>query len=245
MSAIDFIGGETGGVGKSVVARLVVQYAIDRGIPFSAVAADGPEGALRRHYRDHTRVVDLSRFESADEIMMLATEPDRRVVVDLPAQSERLLMRWILEAGVLAMARERGVDVDFWHVLDDGKGSLITLDRMLGRLGDSVRWRIVKNHGRGKDFTLFDRSPTRAAALALGARILDVPRLHAATMAKIDRVGAGFWAAVHDPAVGADTFTPMDRQRIKLWLQAAHDQFAPAFAFRGSRGAPARPKGRQ
>ena len=215
MSTIDFIGGEKGGVGKSVVARLVAQYAID-----------------------------LSSFESADEIMGLATEADLRVVVDLPAQSERLLLSWIIETGVLDLARETNVTVAFWHVIDDGKDSVITLDRLLKRLGSSVRWRIVKNHGRGKDFTLFDRSPTRAAAVALGARIIDVPGLHAATMAKIDRVGAGFWAAVHDPAVGAETFTAMDRQRIKLWLQAAHDQFAPAFAFRGSRGAPPRPKGR-
>ncbi len=235
MSTIDFIGGEKGGVGKSVVARLVVQYAIDRGIPFAAVDADASHGTLRRHHGEQTRAVDLSRFESADEIMALAIEPDRRVVVDLPAQSERLLLRWILETGVLALAREQGVDLDVWHVIDDGKDSVITLDRMLGHLGSAVRWHIVKNHGRGQDFSLFEGSSTRAAAVALGALVIDVPALHPGTMAKIDRCDAGFWAAVNDPAVGADTFTPMDRQRIKVWLQAAHAAFAPAFAFRGPR----------
>src|SRR5271165_2917585 len=98
MSTIDFIGGEKGGVGKSVVARLVAQYCIDRGVPFAAVDADSSHGTLRRHYADNTRAVDLTRIESADEIMALATEGDRRVVVDLPAQSERLLLSWIMEA---------------------------------------------------------------------------------------------------------------------------------------------------
>jgi hypothetical protein len=231
MSTIDFIGGEKGGVGKSVLARLVVQYAVDRGMPFTALDAGGSHGTLLRHYGDHTRAIDLSRFESADEISALVTEPDRRVVVDLPARSERLLLAWMTEAGFLALAREHHVDVNFWHVIDDGKESLTALDRLLDHLGDSVHWRIVANHGRGKDFTLFKQSTTRAAALALGARVIELPELHAGAMAKIDRSGAGFWAAVNDSAVGADTFTRMDRHRIKVWLQATHDRFAPAFAF--------------
>ena len=48
-------------------------------------------------------------------------------------------------------------------------------------------------------------------------------------MSKIDR-HASFWAAVNNPLVGADTFTRMDRQRIKTWLQSATDALAPAFA---------------
>jgi hypothetical protein len=229
MSTIDFIGGEKGGVGKSVVARLVAQYAIDRGFPFTAIDADSSHGTLRRHYSDHTRAIDLSSFESADEIMGLATEADLRVVVDLPAQSERLLLSWIAETGVLDLARETNVTVAFWHVIDDGKDSVITLDRLLKRLGDSVRWRIVKNQGRGKDFSIFDQSPTHAAALALGALVIELPELHASAMQKIDRTDASFWAAVNNPALGADTFSRMDRQRIKVWLQTTHDRLAPAF----------------
>jgi hypothetical protein len=230
MSTIDFIGGEKGGVGKSVVARLVAQYCIDRAIPFTAVDADSSHGTLRRHYADHARAVDLARIESADEIVALATEADRRVVVDLPAQSERLLLSWIMEAGVLDLARECNVEIAFWHVIDDGKDSVLTLDRLIKRLGSSVRWRVVKNLGRGKDFSVFDHSPTHAAALSLGARVIEVPELAATAMQKIDRTDASFWAAVNNPALGADTFSRMDRQRIKVWLQAALDNLAPAFA---------------
>ena len=77
MSTIHFIGGEKGGVGKSVVARLCAQYCIDRAIPFVAADADGSHGALLRFYADYTRPVDLAEFESADVILALATESDR------------------------------------------------------------------------------------------------------------------------------------------------------------------------
>lgn len=48
MSTIQLIGGEKGGVGKSVVARLLSQYCIDQNLPLVAVDADVSHGALVR-----------------------------------------------------------------------------------------------------------------------------------------------------------------------------------------------------
>src|SRR6267154_5732861 len=106
MSKIHFIGGEKGGVGKSVVARLLVQWAIDKQLPFAAVDADSSHGALLRHYATSTRGVDLASLDSADEILSLALDADRRVIVDLPSQSGRLLSAWIREGGILDLAHE-------------------------------------------------------------------------------------------------------------------------------------------
>jgi CO dehydrogenase nickel-insertion accessory protein CooC1 len=230
MSTIEFIGGEKGGVGKSVVARLVAQHCIDHQRPFVAVDADGSHGTLLRHYADHTRTVDLGRVESLDEIMALATEADRRVVVDLPAQSERLLFAWIVEAGVFDLARECSVEIAFWHVIDDGKDSVLTLERLLKRAASAARLRIVKNLGRGKDFSVFDQSSARTEALERGATVIELPELHAGAMQKIDRWDASFWAAVHNPSFAGEAFTRMDRQRVKVWLQAAMDRLSPVLA---------------
>ena len=101
MSKVHFVGGDKGGVGKSVVARLLAQWCIDRQLAFIAVDADASHGALLRHYGANTRAVDLSRLEAADEIMTLAIDEDRRVVVDLPAQGDRAVAAWISEAGIL------------------------------------------------------------------------------------------------------------------------------------------------
>ena len=226
MSIIHFVGGEKGGVGKSVVARLLAQYFVDHTLPFVALDADGSHGSLLRHYADFTRAVDLSRFDSADEILSLATEADRRVLVDLPAQSDRPLSTWITEAGILDLARESQVQVVFWHVMDDGKDATITLDRLLTRYGTAAKYCIVKNLGRGKDFSLFDRSAVRALAAELDAHVIELPELHAPAMQKIDRFDASFWAAVNNAALGDGAFTRMDRQRVKVWLTAGFDQLA-------------------
>jgi hypothetical protein len=226
MSKIHFVGGEKGGVGKSVVARLLVQWAIDKQLPFVAVDADASHGALLRHYATYATGIDLARLESADEIMSLALETDRRVIVDLPSQSDRTIAAWISEAGILELARESNVDLVFWHVMDDGRDSIATLGRLVERYGGKVRYVIVENLGRGKEFSLLDRSPVRAAANAAGAVTIQLSELYAPAMRKIDRSDGSFWAAVHNTAFAPELFTRMDRQRIKAWMQAAYDQIA-------------------
>jgi len=226
MSTIHFIGGEKGGVGKSVVARLCAQYCIDRQLPFLALDADGSHGALLRFYGDYTRPVDLTDFESVDQILALAIEADRRVLVDLPAQSDRLVGAWVDEAGILDLAAESDVEVVFWHVIDDGKDALVTLARLLARHGDKARYVVVKNAGRGKSFDLFQQAPVRAEAERLGASVLELPELNSAVMQKIDRWDASFWAAAQGTAAGPEAFSRIDRQRVKVWLTSAYDQFA-------------------
>jgi hypothetical protein len=225
MSTIHFIGGEKGGVGKSVVARLCAQYCIDRAIPFTAVDADGSHGALLRFYADYARPVDLADPESADQILGLATEEDRRVVVDLPAQSARLLGAWLDEGGIFDLAAESGVKIVFWHVIDHGKDALVTLERLLARYDAKARYCVVKNRGRGNEFTLFEQSATRAEAERLGAAVLELPELSPPVMQKIDRWDASFWAAMHG-TTAPDSFTRVERQRVKVWLGSAFDQIA-------------------
>jgi hypothetical protein len=226
MSKIHFIGGEKGGVGKSVVARLLVQWAIDKSLPFVAVDADPSHGALLRHYPTFARGVDLMKPESADEIITLALDTDQRVIVDLPAQSDRLVAAWMAEGGVLELARESNVDVVFWHVMDDGKDSIATLGRLLERHGSKARYVIVENLGRGIEFSMFDHSPVRAAANAAGALTMRLSELYGPAMRKIDRSDGSFWAAMNNPEFAPDLFTRMDRQRIKAWMQASYDQIA-------------------
>ena len=59
MSRIHFIGGEKGGGGKSVVARVLAQWFVDKSIPFAAVDGELSQGALIRYYGDFTQSADL------------------------------------------------------------------------------------------------------------------------------------------------------------------------------------------
>jgi hypothetical protein len=220
MSIVHFVGGEKGGVGKSVVARLLTQLFIDRSLPFAAFDADLSHGALQRYYSDYTQPVDLAQLTSADQILDSAVAAQRSVIVDLPAQSQRALQRWFDSTDVLAFAREADIRLVSWHVTDGGFDSVSQLEQQLARHGNALKYVVVKNEGRSKDFRQFDASPANHRLRELGGQVITLPELDSAVMYEIDRFGASFWAAIHT-ADGPRALTPMARRRAKQWLERA------------------------
>ena len=106
MATIHLVGGEKGGVGKSLVARILAQYLIDHSIPFLGFDADRSHAALLRFYASYTSPVDIDDYQSLDRIVELAAaEADRRILVDLAAQTHRPLSRWIEESRPLTGPR--------------------------------------------------------------------------------------------------------------------------------------------
>jgi hypothetical protein len=223
MSKIHFIGGEKGGVGKSVLARLLAQYHIDGDKPFTVFDTDQSHGAMLRFYGDYSKHISLDAFDDADLLMEAALAAHQNVLVDLAAQTSRPLFNWIDQNDFLALAADEGVGVVFWHVMDDGADGIGLLQGLIDRYGDSAAYVVVQNYGRGKDFSAFQRSATRSAAEAVGARLIELPELHAATMRKVDHLAASFWAAGQSRPGGLGL---MERQRLKVWMRKANEQLA-------------------
>jgi hypothetical protein len=221
VSKIHFIGGEKGGVGKSVVARLLAQYFIDRSLPLACIDGDTSHGTLMRHYSDFSQAVDLSASDSADQILDRALGADRRVLVDLPAQSARALSSWLFGANVLGLARELGTPITFWHITDGGFASVGQLERALELYGDQASHVVVKNFGRAKDFSQLEAAPALQELGRLQGKVLELPALDESAMFKIDASGLSFWAASQSQN---DALRPLDRERVKLWLGKAYAQ---------------------
>ena len=220
MSQIHFIGGEKGGVGKSVMARLLAQYWIDRNVPFAGVDGDPSHGALVRHYADFSQFVDLTSNDSADQILDRALGAERRVLVDLPAQSTKTLDAWLSGANVLALAKELGAPITFWYVTDGGYASVTQIEKALNHYGDQVSHIVVRNHGRSNDFSQLEASPAATKLEAVAGKLVDLPALDASAMYKLDGRGASFWAAAN--ATGENALKPLERERVKLWLGRAY-----------------------
>lgn len=227
ISRIHLIGGEKGGVGKSLVSRLLAQYFIDSNQPFIGYDTDRSHGALLRFYSDYASPVLVDRYEMLDHIVESAAEqPGTRVLVDLAAQTHEPLAQWINESGVLEMAPLSGFEVNYWHVMDAGKDSVDLLGRLLDRFGSRVNYVLVRNHLRGSDFSQLEKSGYLEQAIALGAKVMDVKHLQDALVQKIDASNASFWAARHGGSGQKVSLGLMERQRLKLWLQHAYAELA-------------------
>lgn len=220
MNQVHLIGGEKGGVGKSVMARALAQYCIDHEIPFQGFDSDRSHGSFRRFYEDYTRHVALEDFESLDQLAEASLRGDGvQVIVDLAAQSSKSLRTWMEDTGVFELFRDAGVKVNCWHILDDGRDSLDMLGRLLEDFQEEVSYVIVLNHGRGAKFDAFHASAQKARALELGAKIIELPKLHESSMRQVDHSNSSFWAATHAASDGSQILGILERQRVKVWLR--------------------------
>jgi hypothetical protein len=222
MANIHFIGGEKGGVGKSLMARVLAQYMIDKEIPFIGFDTDRSHGALMRFYAGYASPVLVDRYEALDAIVEAAVEqPERRILVDLAAQTHDPLVRWMDDGGVLNLADEMAFTITYWHVMDAGKDSVDLLRKLLDRFGTGVKYVIVRNQIRGNDFHVLEQSGEQARAQQFGAKIITLKKLHDGVINKIDAGSSSFWKAktAQDPGAGLGL---MDRQRVKMWLRDAY-----------------------
>jgi len=222
MSNLHFIGGEKGGVGKSLVARVLAQYYIDRGLPFIGFDSDKSHGALTRFYTDYAAPVVVDDFKSLDRIVETAVaQPDERIIVDLAAQTHHPLVRWLEDSGVLDLCGELGLSLTYWHVMDAGRDSVDLLKRLLDQFGARLNLVLVLNALRGDRFDILGASGERERAERLGARVITLGHLPDATMQKIDARSTSFWAAVNHTE---GTLGLLERQRVKVWLNRAYEQ---------------------
>jgi hypothetical protein len=227
MACLHFIGGEKGGVGKSVMSRLIAQYCIDRGIPFVGYDTDASHGTFARFYADYAAPVVIGSFASLDQVVeTLCADPSRHALVDLAAQTLRPLREWSEASGMAELLAEQGHRAVFWHVMDDSVDALSTLGALCEAFGPTVSYVIVLNHGRGSSFAHVDASPQLAAARRLGAEVITLQRLHETSMHKIDLANASFWAAINRGESGA-ALGMLERQRVKVWLRRVYQDLEP------------------
>ncbi|GDY12717.1 hypothetical protein LBMAG53_15950 [Planctomycetota bacterium] len=228
MASIHFIGGEKGGVGKSVLARVVAQTCIDQQIPFLGFDSDRSHGSFRRFYSDFAAPVVIDRFESLDNVIApLLEDPPRQVIVDLAAQTLAPLQTWFAASGLAEVLAASGHRIVLWHVMDDSHDAVLTLDLALKQFGAAVTWVVVLNEGRGNDFAGVRTSAAGIEADRLGATWITMPKLYPSTMHLIDQHSTSFWAAIHRSDKDPATLGLLDRQRVKVWLNRLTSQVLP------------------
>jgi hypothetical protein len=223
MSNVHFIGGEKGGVGKSMTSRLLAQYLIDAGTPFIGLDSDQSHGTFSRFYREFASPLIIDDYDSLDQLIILAQEnPASDLIVDLAAQTSTRLGRWVDESDALALFQELGSQVYLWHVMDDGADSVNLLNGLLNRYPqDFIKIVVVNNLGRGECFEHFEQSTTYQKAKERDAIFITLGKLQPQLAARIDFSNTSFWAAANN----IEVMNIIERSRVRVWLKNNYAQF--------------------
>lgn len=223
MSNIHFIGGEKGGVGKSMTSRLLAQYLIDTGTPFIGLDSDQSHGTFSRFYSDYASPLIIDSYDSLDQLILLAEEhPDSDLIIDLAAQTSVRLGKWIDESDAFTLLQELGCQVYLWHVMDDGADSVNLLNNLLNRYPqDFIKLVVVSNLGRGECFEYFEKSATYQKAQERKALFITLAKLQPQLTQRIDFSNTSFWSAANNIAV----MNVIERSRVRVWLRNNYAQF--------------------
>ncbi|MFB2833565.1 hypothetical protein [Floridanema evergladense] len=123
---IHLIDGEKGGVGKSLFARVLIQYFLDKKYPFLAVDADRSNPDVSRIYESVCRSAlfseDEKKFFEADKIFEWAFE--NSVIVNLPAQVYPLVTNWIEKNNLIELGKQSKISFCKWFICTGGYDSV-------------------------------------------------------------------------------------------------------------------------
>ena len=172
-----FIYGDKGGVGKSAVARLLLDIYRYESIGCLAIDSDTSNADLYRCYKrvgdkgikivdeqaDAVERVDFTVRGEADYLIDSLGDYKDLLLVDLPARSRDAFTSWIRELDLLSVASESGYRVTIVHVLGKTRNSVSALKDVVELCGQEADYVVVKNllFGEPHTFSRYDASQTR------------------------------------------------------------------------------------
>lgn len=223
MTTIHLVDGEKGGVGKSFVTRTMIQYALDRSLPFVAVETDRSNPDVNRVYPDVCSFAVFSEDEKqaskADRIFEMALE--KSVIVSLPSQVNRAVTTWISENQLLDLGSEHGVSFCKWFVTNGEFDSVRLFQSSLDYYKGQMNHILVKNMGLCDEWSPMENDELLQKQIKkYEVKVIDFPKLGHTERYLINRHQLRF-----DDARENRELSILGRQRIVNFLKAAYAAF--------------------
>lgn len=223
MAVIHLVDGEKGGVGKSFVTRAMIQYGIDRELPFVAVETDRSNPDVNRVYKERCQFAIFSEDEkqagNADRIFEMAME--QAVIVSLPSQVNRAVTTWIENNQLLQIGKEYDVSFCKWFVTNGEYDSIRLFQASLDYYGEQMTHVLVRNFGLCDEWSQVDNDKSLQKLIAkYRVKVIDFPKLGYQERYLINQKQLRF-----DDATSSKDLTVLGRQRMVNFLKAAYAAF--------------------
>ena len=223
------ISGEKGGVGKSLTARTLCQYLIDRSLPYLAAECDRSNPDLLRTYgrlntdgRKHVAVLSEGEAyeDAANTLFNLSVE--NRLIANMPAQVFNALKHWLTANSIFELAAELGVGIYHVHVSDCGYDSLSLFVKYVKAFGGNLNYVFCKNLGLSDDWAAFhDDEEIQGLIEHYQIPVISLPKFVGTKDRNlIDKLSLTFGEARDYEQFGA-----ISKQRVKTFLRKAYAEF--------------------
>jgi hypothetical protein len=144
-TAVVLIGADNGGVGKTMVARTLLDYFAYRQVRARAFDTEVPRGTLKRFHPDVTEVVDINHVPDQMRIFDTVNSTDATIsLIDVSAGLLSPTLRALRNIGFIEAAKKGHITFVVFHILGPSISSLDEILETANYLGDA-KYLMVKN----------------------------------------------------------------------------------------------------
>jgi hypothetical protein len=144
--AVILVGADKGGVGKTTVARTLLDYFVAHNTPTRAFDTESPRGTLKRFHPTATEVVDVTAVGDQMKIFdTLGNAKARVTVIDVRAGQLSRTLQVLNDIGFIESAKRGQITFAVFHILGPSIASLQEIAETARFVGDASYF-LVKNH---------------------------------------------------------------------------------------------------
>lgn len=177
--AVILVGADKGGVGKTTVARTLLDYFGAHQTQTRAFDTEVPRGTLKRFHPDLTEVVDVTAVPDQMKIFdTLGSASARVTVIDIRAGLLLPTLQALNDIGFLDSAKKGQITFAVFHILGPSIASLEEIAGTARFLGDG-NYFLVKNFINNTSFFEWDPATYNSYFKQIkGAKEITIPKLN-------------------------------------------------------------------
>jgi hypothetical protein len=219
--AVVLIGGDKGGVGKTTVARTLLDYFAHQQLRVRAFDTEVPRGTLKRFHPDVTDVVDINLVPDQMRIFDTVNSTDATAsLIDVRAGLLSPTLLALRNIGFIDAAKQGDITFVLFHILGPSIASLDEIVDTAAYLGDA-KYFMVKNFINNTYFFEWDEATTAAYFKRIpGAVGITVPKLVEMAAEQVELASVPFASFIANKKQGgaSASYSFVLRGYVRHWL---------------------------
>jgi len=219
--ALILVGADKGGVGKTTVARTLLDYFTAHHIATRAFDTETPKGTLKRFHRDVSEVVDATAVADQMRIIDTLSTTDASVtVVDVRAGLMSPTLHALRDIGFLDAVKKGQITFVVFHILGSSIASLNEIEETAPFTADAEYF-LVKNFINNTNFFDWDQATHATYFKKLkDAVVIEIPKLNEMAYEQVELASVPFLTFVGNKDAKGETanYSFVLRGYVRHWL---------------------------
>jgi hypothetical protein len=227
-SSVILIGANKGGVGKTTVARTLLDYFDNSHTATRAFDTEWPRGTLKRFHADATEVVDVTSVSDQMKIFDTLGNAEAKVtVIDVRAGLLSNTLQALSDIGFIDSAKKGQITFAVFHILGPSIASFEEIAET-ARFVDYATYFLVKNHINAASFFEWDPATYKSYFKRnKGAEEITIPKLNEMACEQVEVAGIPYVSFVANKNAKGEqaNYSFVLRGYVRHWLSQVWGEF--------------------